>query len=436
MVSIDKWKLVSLQLPDMKEGLTNYSEIPGRAGTIRNYYLIISIITTLFILFILFLSYRLYKHDLMHLKQQVIINMTLVGKHVSLKIEKDIDNIIKEIDSISKNCSIIDNDPNRITQILDTELYKLKKFKINNIAIIDQNGNFIVSLFTPPLQQEYLSNQKKYYLPQKLKEKHQFYKTVSNRIDGSKAVWLFIAMPAFDAEGKRVNTVAVFLELTALLENYIDLNTADLYLWLIDQEGKILYHPDAAFISVAEKEKVLSASMISFIDNILANKSLYGEYKSSTGQQTLAAASVFKGIDRDWLIILSTDEKFVKDQIMHFHQDHITLTILIILLAAIGLQIVFNTIVKWNKALQYEVFKRKQAETQKEKLIIELNKALSEVRVLSGFLPICASCKKIRDDKGYWNQIEDYISEHSNALFSHGICPDCAEKLYPDLKLS
>lgn len=59
--------------------------------------------------------------------------------------------------------------------------------------------------------------------------------------------------------------------------------------------------------------------------------------------------------------------------------------------------------------------------------------ALQEIKILSGFLPICASCKKIRDDKGYWNQIESYIRDHSEAEFSHGICPDCAKKLYPDL---
>lgn len=65
----------------------------------------------------------------------------------------------------------------------------------------------------------------------------------------------------------------------------------------------------------------------------------------------------------------------------------------------------------------------------------ELQKALSEVKTLRGFLPICSSCKKIRDDTGYWNQIEAYIHKHTEAQFSHGICPDCAEKLYPDLKI-
>ncbi len=64
---------------------------------------------------------------------------------------------------------------------------------------------------------------------------------------------------------------------------------------------------------------------------------------------------------------------------------------------------------------------------------VELEEVLAKVKTLSGLLPICASCKKIRDDKGYWNQIEVYIRDHSDAEFSHGICPDCAKKLYPEL---
>ena len=74
----------------------------------------------------------------------------------------------------------------------------------------------------------------------------------------------------------------------------------------------------------------------------------------------------------------------------------------------------------------------KNTEDQKDTILIELQDALKNIKVLKGFLPICASCKKIRDDKGYWNQIESYIREHSEAEFSHGICPECAEKLYPD----
>jgi PAS domain-containing protein len=81
-----------------------------------------------------------------------------------------------------------------------------------------------------------------------------------------------------------------------------------------------------------------------------------------------------------------------------------------------------------------DITNRKILEKEKEKLIEELQASLNKVKLLSGFLPICASCKKIRDDKGYWKQIEAYIKDHSEAEFSHGICPECAKKLYPDLQ--
>ncbi len=78
------------------------------------------------------------------------------------------------------------------------------------------------------------------------------------------------------------------------------------------------------------------------------------------------------------------------------------------------------------------VHERKRTEEEWERLIRGLQEALAKVKTLSGMLPICASCKKIRDDKGYWNQIESYLLEHSEAEFSHGFCPECMKKLYPD----
>ncbi len=67
---------------------------------------------------------------------------------------------------------------------------------------------------------------------------------------------------------------------------------------------------------------------------------------------------------------------------------------------------------------------------ERQKLLTQIEQSTKEIKTLRGFLPICASCKKIRDDKGYWTQIETYISKHSEAEFSHGICPECALKLY------
>lgn len=86
-----------------------------------------------------------------------------------------------------------------------------------------------------------------------------------------------------------------------------------------------------------------------------------------------------------------------------------------------------------NDQLTREITERKRAEAEKQKLIGELQGALAEVKKLSGLLPICASCKRVRDDRGYWQQIEAYVRDHSEADFSHGICPECARTLYPEL---
>jgi PAS domain S-box-containing protein len=80
-----------------------------------------------------------------------------------------------------------------------------------------------------------------------------------------------------------------------------------------------------------------------------------------------------------------------------------------------------------------EITARKEAEAERERTIDSLQTALTEIRTLRGIVPICASCKMIRNDKGYWERVEAYISKHTEAEFSHGICPDCAKKLYPDL---
>jgi hypothetical protein len=76
---------------------------------------------------------------------------------------------------------------------------------------------------------------------------------------------------------------------------------------------------------------------------------------------------------------------------------------------------------------------RKNAERKREKEVAEKEKALEQVKILKGFLPICSSCKKIRDEEGDWNHLEDYIITHSEADFSHGMCPSCAKAMYPDL---
>lgn len=81
--------------------------------------------------------------------------------------------------------------------------------------------------------------------------------------------------------------------------------------------------------------------------------------------------------------------------------------------------------------LDNTMIQRKNSELESEKKNLE--DALTKVKHLSGLLPICASCKKVRDDRGYWQQVEEYVAERSEATFSHSLCPECMKKLYPDL---
>ena len=85
-------------------------------------------------------------------------------------------------------------------------------------------------------------------------------------------------------------------------------------------------------------------------------------------------------------------------------------------------------------SMRYAI-ERKRAQREQERLIKELREALSNIKTLRGLLPICSRCKKVMDDKGYWNQIETYIRDRSEAEFSHSICPPCYITLYPDLPL-
>ena len=86
------------------------------------------------------------------------------------------------------------------------------------------------------------------------------------------------------------------------------------------------------------------------------------------------------------------------------------------------------------QAVLTDITSLKDAQARQEKLINELRAALHEVKTLSGLIPICASCKRVRNDQGYWEQIEAYLHQHSSAQFSHGLCPSCADLLYPELR--
>ncbi|HNY66894.1 MAG TPA: PAS domain S-box protein [Deltaproteobacteria bacterium] len=92
-----------------------------------------------------------------------------------------------------------------------------------------------------------------------------------------------------------------------------------------------------------------------------------------------------------------------------------------------------GTLVAAVETLQ-DITELKRVEEERERLNVRLQYAIDRIKTLSGLIPICAGCKKIRDDKGYWNGLEEYLEQHSDASFSHGLCPECFGKYFPDAK--
>lgn len=122
-------------------------------------------------------------------------------------------------------------------------------------------------------------------------------------------------------------------------------------------------------------------------------------------------------------------EPFTSIETLHHHKDG-----RLIILESSGVPFfAADGALKGYRGIDRDITWRKQAEREREELIVELQEAIANVKTLSGLIPICAGCKKIRDDKGYWSQLETYISEHADVLFSHGYCPDCYAKVYDEI---
>jgi hypothetical protein len=165
-------------------------------------------------------------------------------------------------------------------------------------------------------------------------------------------------------------------------------------------------------------DKVYSLSKLIENKTTIKNriKRLQGNYSWTESQKGFHIKIRFSGSDFG---ILEIDHvKFPE------HKEHyLNLTLSITSVCGLAIE----------NARRHQVIKEAGIKLGREKK--KLEKALLEVKKLSGLLPICSFCKKIRDDKGYWNKIESYIHEHSEAVFSHSVCEECTKKYYPDLDL-
>ncbi len=192
------------------------------------------------------------------------------------------------------------------------------------------------------------------------------------------------------------------------------------------------------------KEKVSLLIVEDKLDDLLLFEEVMDSWKEVTvdlhhADRIQTAINIAKAQDLDAAVIdLALPDSFGLETFSAFH-DACPLVPVIIMTGAKDQTLAVEAV---QKGAQDYLFKGEPSPAsiirtiryaiERQRLTTELKTALEKVKMLEGMLPICASCKKIRDDSGYWEQIETYIKRHANVKFSHGICPECAEKLYPD----
>lgn len=260
-------------------------------------------------------------------------------------------------------------------------------------------------------------------------------------IVGKEDIAVAISVPIFDGKGK-VTGILSTAQSTAFFRKIIsevglDLDTK---VTLIDQEGHIIYSNRFPY-----RKEVISYPYSEFVGKVMKGEKGDVEIRDSSDEDRIKYVSFAPIEGIGWSVIIEKSKsKVLKSEFTSFLQTGIvSLLAMVVALCLAYLSEKHRQVVALrtlsaeraiaNERLMGEIAERKRAEEEREKLIRQLQKALAEVKTLKGIFPICASCKKVRDDKGYWTQIEAYIRDHSEAEFSHGICPECMKKLYPDL---
>lgn len=245
---------------------------------------------------------------------------------------------------------------------------------------------------------------------------------------------LSIALPIMSSESRTTgSTDAITAHMIGILQLHIDPSLfskwasidlgKDGKILIVDQYGKIIHHPQ-----IKSADSIADYSDIDIVKRVLSGENGTASYYDTKTQQKELAS--FQRLNQyGWGIIVSQPSSEA------FKIRNNTMVILTIICSVIffgAIILIFNILHTFY--IQQKTSKEiRKKNDDLQQMNISLNEALENIKTLKGMLPICSFCKKIRNDTGYWQQIESYVRDHSDAEFSHGICPSCLQEHYPEM---
>lgn len=400
--------------------------------SIRRYYTMLCILLGLSISGILVLSYQAHNQAVSLLKKQFHDQQMLVAVQTAHGIEANIQSLVWQLEALTRMPGITEMDTEQARKSMGLVFDHVKEMVVNDIALVDSRGIVILPLLARDFAGTNVSYREYFRQARNMRKQAPVYEYITFQGIEKGKKGIVIAMPFFDMNGKFNGLVLFTIKADELIRRFIPLQNGGTEYCVLDSSGHILYHPVYKPGANISEGSNMHSSFRDFTNKIKDGKAYQGEYMSEDGLRYIASACPSNIVGRKWMIMAAAPEKTIRGLLAKFNADYLFAMILLALTLAGGAGLTLKSQHKWNRSLQQEIRERKKIEEEREHLIDELKTNLERVKLLSGLLPICASCKKIRDDKGYWNQIEAYIRDHSEADFSHGICPECAIRLYPD----
>lgn len=364
-------------------------------------------------LFLLYLSYRTVEDRTI---EQLNARQAIHAEQAILNIHESFEHDLRFLSSLAGNAHIRELDDQG--RDLMKQFFSAHRENISAVTRISKDGDII---YTYPAVQGVIGRNvlhQKHNAPDVFRSDRRVISDVFRAVQGYDAVAAHVPVTHDGVFFGRLSILLPFQTISRQSLSTIRVGESG-HAWMVGSDGTILYHPVQEYVGRPAREVFSdSPGLVAVVDAMTSGASGTAEYRHR-GQ---VMDTVYRPIDLGttlWSLAVSTPRKEALAITAGFRNQWLLIMVILVatfLLYGYGMA-------RGRRALAGRAAELAAANEG-------LQKALAEVKTLSGLLPICSNCHKIRDDSGYWDQVESYVERHSDVQFSHSLCPECQEKLY------